>query len=265
MKVVDSRVIFQCIIEIIRGYIMAKKLAVLLVLVTVAVLSVSAYQFSPLNVTFDPSGSGSAKVYTIVNDSDSPIAIEISAVKRNMDMDGNEDNEDASAYFNIQPKKVVIKGQSTQLIRVQYRGPKTVTEEMSFRIISEQIAYSTGAQTETEGQMISFLFVYSTSAYVAPSKVVEKTATSAFINDDGDLEIRIENTGSVHQLLNDLQVTVSSGSTVYQLTDDEMGTIKGANLLCGGTLRIVLPVPEVLKGKTNLSASISYDYTYSAS
>ena len=67
---------------------MTKKIIVVLALILSAV-SLFAYQLSPLNVTYDPSGSGSAKVYTIVNDSDSPIAIEVSAVKRNMDVDGN--------------------------------------------------------------------------------------------------------------------------------------------------------------------------------
>ncbi len=244
---------------------MAKKIVLLSLLIAVVSVSLFAYQFSPLNVTFAPSGSGSAKVYTIVNDSDQPIAIEISAVKRNTDMDGNENNEDASAYFSIQPKKVVVRGQSTQLVRVQYRGPRTVTEEMPFRIIAEQISYSSGASAETEGQMISFLFVYSTSAYVQPSRVVEKTETKAYINDEGKLEIRIENKGSVHQLLNDLKVTLRSGNTSYTLTDEEMGAIKGANLLCGRTLRIVMPVPEVMKGKTDFSASIDYDFKYSES
>lgn len=241
---------------------MTKKNIVVLALFLSAV-SLFAYQLSPLNATYDPSGSGSAKVYTIVNDSDSPIAIEVSALKRNMDVDGNEKNEDASEYFSIQPRKVVIKPQSTQLIRVQYRGPKTVTEEMSFRIVSEQIPYSTGAQAETEGQMISFLFVYSTSAYVAPSRVIEKVTSTASITEDGNVEVRIINSGNVHQLLNNLVVTLKSGNTSYTLTEEEMGSIKGQNLLSGSELRIVLPLPSVFKEKTELSSSISYDYSWS--
>ena len=47
-----------------------------------------AYQLSPLSATYDPSGAGSARVYTITNDSDSPIAIEINAFSRNIDIDG---------------------------------------------------------------------------------------------------------------------------------------------------------------------------------
>ena len=241
-----------------------RRLFALLFLLTFMSLALFAYQFSPLNVTFEPSGGGSAKVYTIVNDSDSAIAIEVSAVKRSITIDGEEYNEDASQYFTIQPSKMIINPQSTQLVRVQYRGPRTVTEELSFRIISEQIPYSTGAKSEGEGQMISFLFVYSTSAYVQPGKIVEKVETTASINEDGKLEIVFTNKGSVHQLLNDLSVTIkgNNGST-YTLTDEDMGAIKGSNLLCGASLRIVIDVPSARSGAKSFTPEIKYNYSWS--
>ena len=241
-----------------------RRLFALLFLLTFMSLALFAYQFSPLNVTFEPSGGGSAKVYTIVNDSDSAIAIEVSAVKRSITIDGEEYNEHASQYFTIQPSKMIINPQSTQLVRVQYRGPRTVTEELSFRIISEQIPYSTGAKSEGEGQMISFLFVYSTSAYVQPGKIVEKVETTASINEDGKLEIVFTNKGSVHQLLNDLSVTIkgNNGSN-YTLTDEDMGAIKGSNLLCGASLRIVMDVPSALSGAKSFTPEIKYNYSWS--
>ena len=154
-----------------------KKISVFLVLMFVT-MAVFAYQLTPLSVTYDPRGAGSAKVYTITNDSDSPIAIQVKPFKRMVDADGNEFTESANAYFSIQPQKMIIKPQSTQLVRVQYRGPQTVTKEMSFRIQAEQIPYSLGASKEETGQTISFLFVYSTSAYVKPSRVVESVRTT---------------------------------------------------------------------------------------
>ncbi len=52
----------------------SKRAAAVLVLLLLP-FALMAYQLSPLNVTYDPTGAGSAKVYTIVNDSDAPIAI----------------------------------------------------------------------------------------------------------------------------------------------------------------------------------------------
>ena len=159
---------------------------------------------------------------------------------------------------------MIIRPQSSQLVRVQYRGPQTVTREMAYRIISEQIPYSLGAQEEESGQMISFLFVYSTSAYVRPSRVVERVEASAIVNEEGKLEIRLENTGSVHQMLNSLKVTVAGDGGEYTLSEEEMGSINGSNLLAGSTLRIVIDVPEVLAGSQSFSVSADYDYSYSA-
>ena len=227
--------------------------------------AVFCYQLSPLSATYDPTGAGSARVYTITNDSDSPIAIEINAYSRNIDLDGNEYTEDASAYFQIQPRRMIIRPQSSQLVRVQYRGPQTVTREMAYRIISEQIPYSVGASEEESGQMISFLFVYSTSAYVRPTRVVERVESSASANEEGKLEIRLENTGSVHQMLNSLSVTVrGDDGSEYVLSDEEMGAISGQNLLAGSTLRIVIDMPEVLSGASSYGVEVEYDYSYSA-
>ena len=222
-----------------------------------------AYQLSPLNVTYDPTGAGSAKVYTIVNDSDSPIAIEVRAEQRIIDIDGNEANQDGSAYFSIQPNRMIIRPDSTQLVRVQYRGPQTVTKELSFRIISEQIPMPRGAQDAESGQMISFLFVYSTSAYVKPSRIVESVTPSVTETDDGKLEVVLENTGSVHQMLNTLSITLTGDNgEEYILTEEELAPLAGQNLLTDSRLRTIIDTPSSLADVENITAEISYDFSY---
>ena len=238
-----------------------KKISVFLVLMFVT-MAVFAYQLTPLSVTYDPRGAGSAKVYTITNDSDSPIAIQVKPFKRIVDADGNEFTESANAYFSIQPQKMIIKPQSTQLVRVQYRGPQTVTKEMSFRIQAEQIPYSLGASKEETGQTISFLFVYSTSAYVKPSRVVESVRTTAVPNGD-KLEVVIENTGSVHQLLNRLEVEVKGDNgAVYSIPEEDLKPFSEANLLTNSKFVISIDMPEELKGSTSFMAKSSYEYKY---
>ena len=248
-----------------RGYefMMVRKALAIALCMAIAIAGLSAYQLSPLNVTYDPTGAGSAKVYTIVNDSDSPIAIEVRAEQRIVDIDGNEANQDGSAYFSIQPSRMIIRPDSTQLVRVQYRGPSTVTRELSFRIISEQIPMPTGAQSAEGGQMISFLFVYSTSAYVRPSRVVERVEGSAAVNDEGKLEVVLSNTGSVHQMLNSLSVTVSGDNGAsYSLSEEELSPLAGQNLLTDSRLRTIIEMPEALRGASAYSVDLAYDFKY---
>ena len=242
-----------------------RRAILLLLFMTIALFSAGAYQLSPLNVTYDPTGAGSAKVYTIVNDSDSPIAIEVKAVKRSIDIDGNEYNEDVPQYFSIQPNRMIIRPDSTQLVRVQYRGPRTVPQELSFRIISEQIAMPRGANAADSGQMISFLFVYSTSAYIAPSVIVESVTPAVSVNEEGKLEVILENTGSVHQMLNDLSIVLTGDDGAeYTLSETELEPVSGQNLLTDSKLRTVIEMPEVLAGSSSIQAAIEYNYSYSA-
>ncbi len=241
-----------------------KKKIVFVLILCFAISSAFSFQFSPMSATYDSSGAGSAKVYTVTNDSNSPIAVQVKALTRSIGIDGEEITEDASSYFSIQPSKMIVKPQSTQLVRVQYRGPRLVAKEASYRIEAEQIPYSTGASNNESGQMINFLFVYSTTAYVAPPKVVEGISSSASINAEGKLEILITNTGSVHQMLNSLAITVhgEDGSS-YALTKEDMGNVSGANLLAGAKLRVVIDVPEALAGSDAFKADVAYDYKYS--
>ena len=233
----------------------------LLVVFLLFASKVWAYQLSPLSVTYSPNGIESTKAYTITNDSDSPIAIEMKVYKRFVDINGKEYTEEAPQYFSIQPQKMIIKPQSTQIIRVQYRGPRTVTKEMSFRIVSEQIAYSQGATIQQGNQMINFLFVYSTAAYVEPTRVIERVSSSARVI-DGKLELTLENTGSVHQLLDNLSVALSSSKGNYTLSDSELEGMTGVNLLTDSKLIKTIECPEQLKGANSFDVDISYDFTY---
>lgn len=247
-----------------RKIFMRRLLASLVMLLLLPAMLL-AYQLSPLNVTFSPTGADSAKVYTITNDSDAPIAIEVTAEQRILDIDANEVNQDASAYFSIQPSRMIIPADTSQLVRVQYRGPSTVTRELSFRIVAEQIPMPRGAQEAAEGQMISFLFVYSTSAYVRPSRVVESVATSVGELEDGRLEIVVENTGSVHQMLNSLSITLTGDNGAsYSLTEAELEPLAGENLLTNTRLRTIIEKPEVLSSANTITAEVAYDFSYAS-
>lgn len=219
--------------------------------------SIHAYQLSPLTATYEPSGAGAAKSYTIVNDSDSPIAIQIKAMKRIIDKDGNEVNEEAQNYFSIQPSKMIIQPQSTQIVRVQYRGPKTLTKELPFRIIAEQIPYSTGKAGESSAQMINFLFVYSTSAYVSPTREIVEINAKTTVNGDKAI-VTISNDGTVHKILDDLEIEVSSPLGSYRLSDEELGNKKGLNLITDSFVEIEFTLPDYLKGTEFLDTSIYY-------
>ena len=229
--------------------------------------SVYAYQFSPLEQTFQPSGAESSKTYTIVNDSNDSIAISISALTRDQDAQGNEINTPADAYFSIVPNKLVVPPQSSWVVRVQYRGPRTVTNELAFRLKAEQIPYSQGRASTDKG-MFNFLYIYTTSLYVAPTRVVESVAVRSLAPatlEDGSpgLAVTVANLGTVHQLLiaATLEIRDSKGNSVVLEGQDALGTLDGMNLLARKSVTKTIPWPDGLSREAGVSYQATIKYT----
>ncbi len=244
-----------------------KRIFSILLFSVILLSSVSAYQFSPLEQSFEPSGAESTKTYTIVNDSNDSIAISLSALIRDQDADGNELNKAADAYFSIVPNKLVVPPQSSWVVRVQYRGPRTVTNELSFRLKAEQIPYSQGKNSTDKG-MFNFLYIYTTSLYVAPSRVVENVGVRSVSQssfDDGQpaLSVSLANLGTVHQLLVSaiLEVRDSKGNTVLLQGSDALEGIDGMNILAKKSVTKKIPWPEGLSRDDGVTYQATIKYS----
>ena len=252
---------------------MKKRILILTILLTVCVVApIFAFQFSPLEQSFAPTGANSTKTYTIVNDSDDSIAVEISALTRDMDSAGRELNESAAAYFSIVPSKVILRPQSSQIVRVQYRGPRTIPTELSFRLRAEQIPYSQGRATEGQS-MFNFLYVYTTSLYVSPTRTtarVQIDSAKPTLTADGQqvMTLTVANAGTVHQILNGAKVEVTNNATRQSVVYEgaALGFVNGLNLLAGKTVAVQVAWPQNMQFPTNLTdaekvfaAKISYN------
>ncbi len=239
-----------------------KPLVAFFIVLILACTSLFAFQFEPLVQTFDVSGANATKTFTITNDSDDIIAVVVSALVRTQDADGNEVNSDASRYFNIQPARILIQPQSSQIVRGQYRGPRTVTRELSFRIVAEQIPYSQG-RIASSGSMFNFLYVFRASAYVLPSQISQGVSIAAVTdNGDGTLAVTLRNDGNVHQILYDCVLTLqdASGNIVTLSGSDALPGISGSNILAGAAWTKSIPLPEGLDAGSAYRASISYNF-----
>ncbi|MFA5514289.1 MAG: fimbria/pilus periplasmic chaperone [Sphaerochaetaceae bacterium] len=224
-------------------------LTVITLLILLVVTPLSAFQFSPLEQTFAPIGANSTKTYTIVNDSNDSIAVEITALTRDLSLNGQELNESATAYFSIVPSKVILRPQSSQIVRVQYRGARTVPTELAFRLRAEQIPYSQGRATEGQS-MFNFLYVYTTSLYVSPTRSTQRIqvdSATPMVTEEGKqvVSLTISNTGTIHQILNGAKIELVNNATrqsvVYE--KEALGFVNGLNLLAGKKVNVLVPWP----------------------
>lgn len=233
-----------------------KRLTLVAVLIAISVFCVYAFQFSPMEQTFEASGANAQKTYTIVNDSDDDIAIKLSVMVRGQDEEGNEIREKTSNEFQLSASQIIVKANSSYVIRVKYRGSSTVTTEKSYRLIAEQVSYSKGKDSESQS-MFNFLYVYVTSLYVSPTKAVESVELQDIVareDEEGNryLDVTISNKGNVHKILNGmvLQVTDPTGKTVTLETSDQLLGLCGSNILAKKTITKSIPLPEGLEFST---------------
>jgi fimbrial chaperone protein len=112
-------------------------LALLFIAVTLA--NVTAFSFSPMTVSIPPSGSASVMTYKVTNESNQQTAVSIKVTTRVIDSSGKETNEPADKLFLVFPARVVLKPNSSQNVKVQYRGPANITSEQAYRVIAEQL------------------------------------------------------------------------------------------------------------------------------
>lgn len=245
---------------------MSRKNLLTVVLLVVSIAVVSAFQFSPLEQVFEPTGANSQKTYTVVNDSEDQIAIEFSVLQRNQDASGEEIRSASSAEFVISPAKVIVAPSSTYVVRVKYIGPSTVTVEKAYRLVAKQMAYSLG-KSQTTQSMFNFLYVYATSLYVTPSEVVKKVEISsvkARTDAEGNkvMDVTIRNRGNVHQILIDAALTVKGSSGTVTLTGNEqLPGIDSINVLARKTITKTIPWPEGLTFTEGGSYTGSLEYS----
>jgi fimbrial chaperone protein len=231
-----------------------RKLLIITLLVCVAT-SLSAFQFTPISKDFDPNGSGARQTFRVINDSDKIIGVQISALTRDMDLYGNETLEDASNVFYIYPKQVVVQPNSYQTVRVQWKGPAAVADELSYRIEAEQLPLN--FNQSTEGANLNILLVYRGTMYVVPEEVhydLRMLSIKSHIDIDENkfIAIEMQNDGNTHQIMYKPEFTIISHSggiatSKVTLIQDELKGFAGENILAGQRRVFLVPWPADLK------------------
>lgn len=235
-----------------------------------------ALNFSPLVSTIDLDGSRARQRYTLSNPGREPVAVEVSAVTRQIDEYGMEHNSPTDGLA-VYPSQIVLDGGERQTVLVEWVGGE-IESERAFRIIAEQVPVSFGDDGSSRARL-RMSFRYVTSLYVRPpgtaarvsatsARIVTGTPDGAVDADDGDaeidtpaearfVEITLENSGSRHKRLRDLTVRVSlpsdngeererlewHGETAPVRAGERSDVLTGV-ILPDTTRRLRIPLPE---------------------
>ncbi len=224
-------------------------------LLLVLCMPAHAMKFSPIEMTFSPSGRESVRTFRLENDTSEPVAVEISVFVRGMAADGSDELEPSDDDFIIVPEQMVLDSGDVQWIRVQWIGNPNPDKEMAFRLVAEQLPIDIGDQPEVEGGVIRLLVRYLASVYVVPrgaeADVSVISSLEATDSESGSkLLVDLKNTGTAHKILDEVHLTIKSlinqELTTISLSAEELTELGGRNILAGATRRIELTWPEHL-------------------
>jgi len=221
-----------------------------------------AYSFSPSVASLSPSGKNSSQLYSLNNESDKPVAIEISITRFKRDTSGTavDTDEDAMANFMVYPARIVLMPKESRLAQVAWIGPGDVKEERAYHIFAKQVPIPLGEEKEEllpgKARMeISVLFNYRGIIYITPKNAKPKVVVESVAGWEGDaaeLSVTCANrgTGLADMKAYDLLIApldreggVPTGKEVVLAHSDHK---VGTKFLPGDLLQIVLPWPKSL-------------------
>lgn len=230
-----------------------RNLIITAVFVELSIVNATAFSFSPMTTSISPSGATAVVTYKVTNESDQQTAVSIKVTTRMLDSSGVEKNEPADKLFLVFPARVVLKPNSSQNVKVQYRGNPAITSEASYRVIAEQLPVDFTKST-TSG--VSILLTYVAALYVSPKNVAPKLILSKAIGVQQDakngLMVTVKNEGTKHALLSNPQIRIkqSSGLAPQEFSGDSASGIDGQNILALSERTFFVPWEAAVTGAT---------------
>ena len=205
-----------------------------------------AFKLSPIVMDFAPSGREANQSFRVENDSEQRVAIQISMLKRDMELDGKEINSDGDNDFIVHPTQILLEPKSTQTIRIKWIGERNSDKELAYRIVAEQLPVNLTKEKQT-GAKIDILVRYLGSVYIVPkgakSEVVLDSISEQQANETNQLIMVLHNRGSTHTVLRDLRFKFQAGGKTIELGPEELKGIAGENILAGKKRQFTLPRP----------------------
>ena len=233
-------------------------------------LSIPVYGFklTPMEIQLDPSGRGASGLFRVENDSDQDVAVQITMAKREVSLEGKEQNPAAEDDFTIFPALVTLGPKKTQAVRVRWIGNSKPEKELAYRIIAEQLPVNLVGGSG--GANVKLIVRYIGSVYIVPRGVkpdIVLDTVSQETGPDGERKIAITffNRGSAHGFLTNLRLHITSdGKAVYPVginsntqetektisTSDSTSTNKHPNFVKPGDKEQVSLTEDLLKGIT---------------
>jgi fimbrial chaperone protein len=226
-----------------------------------------AFKLLPLSQVFAPTGAKATQSYEIENTTGETLAVELTTVKREMDLKGVDKLIPANDEFMLYPPQVLLQPGERQTVRVTWLGNPQPEQELAYRLIAEQLPIDLAkkeenVKSEKFSTSIKIQMRYLGSIYIRPNAakpqvVVEKIETKS---EEGKpmLAIMLNNQGNARANLKDGIIEVNHGQATksIRLTPQQTGFNERPTLLAKHKRQILIPYPAELS-KSALPSDVS--------
>jgi fimbrial chaperone protein len=224
-------------------------------------LAQSSFQILPTTAKLAPVGGGSTSAFLIRNTTQELLALEISFLARQIDLDGNESTAPAEDDFLVYPPQILLRPGESQTVRITWVGDPQPSQSLAYWMLTAQVPIDLSQENQSalppaqpvEGirVVLSPLFNHQGAIYIvppgaSPKVVLQDVSYQKGENGQEQLVIMLENLGTAHQLLRNFQITVNSEGASITLTEEDLKGLSGRNILPGNKRRFVLPWPKEL-------------------
>lgn len=168
-------------------------------------------------------------LFYLENDSDQPIAVTASVLKREINADGVETNQKTEGEITVYPSQLIIPPNEKRSVKVTWVGRVVPTSEAAYRLVAEQLPIELDKNKKQKAS-IKVLLRYVAALYVEPESFSSEVSLKKMEMDEKSIAFFVANTGKKHQVLANLTLQVT-GKKSFSIGSDELKNMSGENVL----------------------------------
>ena len=204
-----------------------------------------AFKFSPMSTSIGIKDKANSTLFYLENDSDQPIAVTATLMKREMDKNGVETNTKIGDELILYPSQLIIPANEKRSVKVTWVGKTIPSSELSYRLVAEQLPIDIEKDKKQKAS-IKVLLRYVAALYVNAGDFKSEVSLKKLDVDDKNVSFTFSNTGKAHQVLSNLELKVTGKKTLDLVADDLKG-LTGENILAESERVFKLPKTGKLK------------------
>lgn len=203
-------------------------------------INAHAFKFSPMTTSIDLSTKKNSTIFFLENDTTEPIAITAKVLKRKMNIEGEENNEEVQSEFSLYPPQLIIPPNEKRSVKVTWNNKYEISSEEAYRLVAEQMPISL-EQNKKDKANIKVLLRYVAALYVTKNSFESDIKLKKIERKNNNLILLVENKGLKHQILANLKIIVTNGKTKTNLSLEELAGMGGENVLAQSERAFVFP------------------------